>query len=758
MKLHLKPKITISSVPPQIEVARYNDDLIYYSSPYLYIASISTNKMLRKLRYEDVQMIGVYGDFLYLCISDIYILDLCTYELLDVIRLSKALISNAVFSGNSILVSKVNNRIVYILDRKVVAELSVESPCEGLFLSRTVYGYYDNERIMVFYCDGSKACEREMGDITGAMALDDKVFAMDTHGTLTELISGDSVDLDLEISLCRMYQDFILAMSEGVIYKLDYSGTVTDRQVFAEMVGRYCGSVRDIYGETSCDEYQIKKVKTADGTEISDDEPLGSSGSSSSWHSHDSSQDGNSLSSGSGDVAIAYFGDGFVRTLENDLVFVHEGRIHKIVSFVDDVTDSVEYGDMLILTTSSGAVKYTSLSQYSEGEYVWDSKMVRISLESITCAKIAGDIMITGSKDKTCQVFKLVFEDDCLVFVRIHEFRDFQASIVSLAFEKSVLAVASSDNILQIYRSEQSMPDGIRECMVYFDTFENVSTQHAHSKHITQVAVTSHFIITSSMDRSSKVFDHNGTLVRTLHSDKILNISHDLEHVAISSHKAIRVYQSPSLAQAAVFQIQRPVLSSCFYSGYFLGVTDVLRVYDLTKKKCVRSYDFGLVNCWSFKYPYLCAENKIVILEDRSREVHEAMLSSIRELRENRVLVDKFLEGNNYKDAVEVLLKRDDYRKAHKAIVNGFHFDKGLGFLEEILRSGDLRAKMIECILKNSSLKHSEMFNAVAQRLFHSGFDKTKKERMLQIIRKHADAVDEVFVELLSLDIFGKQT
>lgn len=630
MKLHLSPRVTISSLPPQTEAVRYNDALVYYCSPHLYVASISTSKILHKSKYEDVQMLGVHGDLLYVCTSDIYILDPCSYELLDVIRLSKALINRVAFFGSSILVSKVSNKIVHISDRKAILEFPVASLCEGLLLNQFFYGYYDFERIVVFSGSGVKAYEMEIDEIISAAPLGNKIFVVDAHGTLTELVSGKSIELGLEPSLCHMSQSSIFTVSGDVVYEMDYTGAVIDRQVVSEMIGEYCGFVRDICGAKhtvaeSVD--QVKKLKIDGSAGVCDpsgdgqsDDRLNSEPSDCSLdndgvsedRSMDSMPDGLSDdhrpyqessvdssclgSSGSGALGIASLGEGFVKTSENDFVFIKDKKVQKIISFVDDVTDSMEYKGNLILSTSSGLVKYTDLSQYSEGEYVFGSRIVRVSFDSITSAKISDGIVVTGSKDKSCQVFKLIPERTRLTFARIYEFRNFRAPITSLAFEKNVLAVASSDNILQIYRSEQQnmVRDSAEDCALYFSTFENVSTQHVHSKPITHVSITPMFIVTSSADRSSMVLDHNGTLVRTLHSDKILNSSCDHKYIAIGSHKAIKVYHNPSLAQLSVFQSKRPVLSGCFHSGYFLGVTDVLRVYDLSKKKCVKSYDLGL--------------------------------------------------------------------------------------------------------------------------------------------------------------------
>ena len=56
MKLHFNTKTIIHSLPPQT-VLRHNELLITYISPHISIIDIASQKIIKKLKYENVQAI-----------------------------------------------------------------------------------------------------------------------------------------------------------------------------------------------------------------------------------------------------------------------------------------------------------------------------------------------------------------------------------------------------------------------------------------------------------------------------------------------------------------------------------------------------------------------------------------------------------------------------------------------------------------------------------------------------------------------------
>ena len=56
--------------------------------------------------------------------------------------------------------------------------------------------------------------------------------------------------------------------------------------------------------------------------------------------------------------------------------------------------------------------------------------------------------------------------------------------------------------------------------------------------------------------------------------------------------------------------------------------------------------------------------------------------------------------------------------------------------------------------MKNSGFKHSEVFNLIVNREAGYFADCVKKVKILAICRKHSEAVDAIYTELIGLDIF----
>jgi len=834
MKLHFKPKATIISTPPKAQPIRHKQSLIYYSSSTICILCLTTNKIFKKIKFPDIQILKIVDDRLYICTSDIYIMDLLSYEIIDTIKLSKALINRMSLYKNDIIVSKVNNKVLILSEKKKLVEFSVNNFCEGLFLNQFFYGYYDLEKVVVFSKSHSKLCEKTSEGILGVIPVDGKIFLFESCGKLSDLLSSFCISFETNFDVCQLTEEYILAVSKDFLFKLGYDGNIVSKHSIIEMISDYSGTVcnsfeqsKDIIqdfmslnqkqpenkkfkldlnislssnetsenssedsrisSENSDEDSQVSTEDNLEDSQISLENSLEDSQASSEDNSEEflvssennieylkaSEDTDDSSENGASSPGFILVDSTMIMTPDNSILLFEDVKICKILSFLDDITDSIKFNDFLILSTSSGYLKYTSLAQYENGhEYVCDSKIVRISFSPIISTKLWDDLIFVGFRDKTCKVFKVVLQDNNLIFDLIFQLSCFSSSLTSLAFVSNVLAISSSDCILSIFKSpfenfdhfissNQFASDSIlHKQMLFLSTFENINTQKIHSKPINHIAATDKYIITSSSDKTSKFLDHNGILVKTVQSDKILNSAVDPKYIAICSHKSIKVFHNSSLAQLAVFQVRKPVLSSCFYNGYLLTASDVLRLYDLDSKKCVKSYDLELVNCWSFNFPFLCAQNKIVILEDVSLETQRNLLATLRELKEESIFIDKFLRENRYKEAIEALLKKNDFKVIKEALIKGFYYDRSLSFLEEIMSNGEKKNKIFDCLLKNSSFKNAEIFNHILWK-YNSGendkkLDKSKNEKIGKIVRKHCESIEGLFIDLLGFEMLEK--
>lgn len=862
MKLHFKTKATINSLPPKINPVVTEDKIIYYSSSHIHIVSISENKVLKKLKFEDVQIIKIHKSKLYICTNEINIFDLETNEITETIKLSKAIINKIEFHGNEMIISKINNRISYYSNFLKIFEFTVMNFCENVFLNENFFGCYDFERLIIYHKDNSKFFEKKMDGIIGVRSIGNMVFVLKNSGKILELVSNQSFETGLDLEMCHMMDEFILATNGLELYELSYFAHIIKTINIVDMISEYSKTYDNSYIDNfemikdlmhvpkpnqqikkikvSCSELNNMKISSSisdadtqefmedietdhslgtetddlnniesqmdlnsesmaddDETESQVDENLDSmtdmegSNDIKSQMSHNSDSipedddfeldekitnssnydDNNDILEGNC-LNISFLDKNYIKTSDNDVLLLKHGKVFKIFSFLDNVSASVEFDNHLILATSSGCLKYTFLSTYCGNfEYILDSKILKVSTGSITTAKVYNNFLFIGTNQKFVQVFKLKSKDSDMFFDLVFEIKCFRAPISALDIYKNVLAISSVDNVLHIFKSQYSnfndylldksiINSEVKDDILYISTFENISTQVAHSKAINHISITNHHIITSSSDKTSKVFDQNGILVKTIQSDKILNTCWSNKYIAVCSHKAIKVYHNSSLNQLAVFQLKKPVLSSYIYNNYILAVTDVLRIYDVDKKKCVKSYDLGFVNCWSFNYPFLCAENKIVILEDSSQEVYNELTNSIRELKQQTILIDKYLHEKRYQDTLYILMKKNDSQRIRETIIAGYNFHQNLSFLENIMNNGEYKQKIFDCFIKNPSFKNSELFNNLVFDFYHckkdKKFDKERINMIGKILKKHLEGLEDLFVDFSGLQIITK--
>lgn len=816
MKLNFEQKACISNLPPKITPVANDELFIYYCTPNVVITSISTGKVLHKFKYDDVQILKIHENHLYICTNDIYVLDLITFDIKTYTKLSKALINNIALFEDRILFSKMNNTVQYLHN----FEFQTNNYCEILFLSTCVFGYYDSQKVVVFSDKNAKIAEFESETVIGVYSCENSVFVLESDGKLTELLSGEQRDLKIDVDSCYFTPESIFCASGEDLFITDYKGRLQSKIDIRSSIESYSGVVKDECIRKSILEFsenqKVKKMKRTDPVEynkvsestdftenvqeehgIQDDEQS-NEGEDESTIEQSSIDEESAILKGESDdfdtdlensrdntdseesetcsvekkiVSFALINPCVLKSSENDYIFFDAMGIRKIYSFVDDLTDAVNLDDVLIVMTTSGYLKYTIRTSYDLGENLFNSKLIKIHENSITAAKLCGDLLVTSSKDRTVCFFKVEKAGDKISFTKVFEILDFNADIVTFAYVNTTLAIATSDFLLHIFRTTAALPESNETASYsgFFNTFENASVQKIHTKAITDVKILPNFIITTSSDRTAKIIDLNGVVVRTIQSDRILNVAFNNKYIAICSHKAAKIFTNPAFSPVCTFQVRRPVLSSCFYNDYFLGISDVLRVYDINKRKCVKSYDLGLYNCWSMAFPALCGENKIVFLDDVSKEYSEANENAQRILKEGTVLFEKFIYEKDFLTALKTVFDNDVesiQKKVNQAVIDrrifqvvsqGYFHNQNLEFLDSFMTNGNYKSRIFDVLIKNCSLKYSQVFNEAIHRFFTCKIEKKKKEKVLEIVEKHAEAIDTMFIELSSLDIFKKK-
>ncbi|ELA41957.1 uncharacterized protein VICG_00974 [Vittaforma corneae ATCC 50505] len=834
MKLHLEPKCMISNLPPTIGPIIHKNLFIYYSATNVTISDLSSNRIVHRFKYENVQVLKTHRNNLYICTNDIYILDLINFQIIDVIKLSKALISKIALFESSILIFKVNKKLSLLSSDSShhsygkKFEIQLDSFCNGLFLSERFFGYFDSERVAVF-SNSCKMAEYESEYVLDVYPKEGSVYVLQSDGSLSEIMSGYNVNLGVEIQSGCFTPDHVLCISNSGFSRISYIGEVLEEFNINTKIEEYSGAVFDYYSHvknnnllTAPEFKRIKKLKVYEKDSVGEDNSITESIDESSTSERnggtlnassqddaddiqstylqsvyatdeedldngqgldsstseaigidgidenqdlDSSIDKKSNETDTGDLSFTFVDSELVKTSENDYIFFKDGDITRILVFADDTTDFVYFKDYLILTTSSGYLKFASINGYSKDECILDAYLLKIHNNSITACRLYKDIFITTGKDRIMNVFR-VFKHRRLRFVKLFEFANFTEEVTAFAYENNLLVAATSDFIVQIFQSDQCLPDKqidyfdanaldfLLDYSQFFNTFENISVQKLHSKAINHISLINKFIVTSSSDKSAKILSLEGNLVKIIQSDKVLHTSFDSKYIAICSHKAVKIITHPSFSPVCSFQARRPVLSSCFYHGYLLTLSDVLRVFDIDKRKCVKMYDLGLLSSWSFSFPFICAENKIVVLKDISEEKARLDADAVRLLTEHTILFSKFIYDKQFDKALDVVLKRNDEKKVYQVISQGYYHFGNLDFLKDFMKNGEVKNRVLDILMKNSSLKSSLVFNEVLSHYFIDKIDKAKKEKIREIIHKHVDAIDNIYIEILGLEAY----
>ena len=199
MKLHLEQKITLSNTPPKIDPIKNENLIIYYSDNYVVVCDLLSCKILHKFKYEDVQVLKIHNNHLYICTNEIYMLDLEKFEIIDVIKLSKSLINFISFYKDTFIVSKIDNKISYYNERRKLFEMANDLFIENLFISDKYCGYFDTNKAVVYSTKGLKIHEYESECIVAMHSVSNKVFIILNDGSLIDLISQMQIKINLEI-------------------------------------------------------------------------------------------------------------------------------------------------------------------------------------------------------------------------------------------------------------------------------------------------------------------------------------------------------------------------------------------------------------------------------------------------------------------------------------------------------------------------------------------------------------------------------
>lgn len=458
-------------------------------------------------------------------------------------------------------------------------------------------------------------------------------------------------------------------------------------------------------------------------------------------------------------LEVEYVDDSFI--VIGNIVLLHDQfQVEKIYCFADDVVEMVTFGEYVLCGNSVGCIVYTKYDRYKNDESFFEGHVVVIHEEAITGLSISGNYLLSGSRDGTAKLSRMTVDGDGrLQFVVecVFNWAGDMDYVSAVGYKNGIIAIARSNCMLELYKALGSEESGCtdRDNGSYDDNIENekkdeiiccelISMQKSHAKQINHVLVLKEYVITSSADRTAKIYTHEGKIVKTVTMDRVIHSVGDQSYIAVFSHKAVKVFDT-RLVELVTFQLKKPVLSACFHLGYLLCASDVLRVYDIFVKKCVKAYDCNLSGAWSFNYPLICGENKIVILEDESEKIRDQLRQELRVLREESFFVEKHTREGNYDAALAILANSTDYRKIYNLMSKAYEKDKSLGFLSYFAAT---KNKIYDAILKVPHFKHAELFSAIVAQEATKTSDRNIKTKILKITVKHFKGLTELLCDL----------
>lgn len=133
-----------------------------------------------------------------------------------------------------------------------------------------------------------------------------------------------------------------------------------------------------------------------------------------------------------------------------------------------------------------------------------------------------------------------------------------------------------------------------------------------------------------------------------------------------------------------------------------------------------------------------------MVLADESAAVNTQLAEDLRLEREENMLMGVYCRERNFRQALAIAVKRNDYKKMFRIICDGYYSEGTLDCLEVF---GGCRNKLTEMLLRN---KQSGIFNMIVRSEPHI----TKSDRLYEICKKHSRAIEDIYISLLGLDIY----
>ncbi len=468
----------------------------------------------------------------------------------------------------------------------------------------------------------------------------------------------------------------------------------------------------------------------------------------------------------------------------NILIVQEKFQIRNVFVFNDDVVDMVKYKNYILLGNTRGCIVYGDYRRYKEGESLFSGCIVAAHSDAITNMAVWNDQLVTGARDGTVSLHSLRVTNNGELMVQLisSQLLGHGKCVTALDYNHGILAVARNNQMLEIFRlyngncvnetirdikhdadgdsieyndhklsivntlNPNKVNDGGKtDCnIVNGYNLEAVATEKGHTKQINHVLVTQKFILTSSSDKTAQIRTHLGRLLRIIQMDRVICAFSDESYIAVCSHKAIKVFDA-SINEIVHYQLKKPVLSGCFYQRHLITNSDIVRIYDITKKKCVTTYNFGIQNAWTFTFPFIAGDNKIVIITDETEKVLLNEREQRKAIREEEILLEKYRRDGDYERVISILDKTNRHNKIIHVMAEAYEHTGKLDFLTVF---SSAKHKLFNILLKSPALKYAPLFAKILHKEITKISDINLKTKLLRVLEKHYNGVTELLINL----------
>lgn len=758
VKLHLSAGTTFLSKSPSIPPLLFHNLLVYYDSSHIIISDINSLNILYRVEFKDVQLIDLVSNYLIICVSNIYIVDLNSLSLspciksnfliYNLINLSKSLIN--LFISNpadqyllqSYGIAKFNNRITFYLDNRTILDCYSSSTPFCLLISNSYVGYINSDEILVYNLNNEILINKHNDGIINGFIHEYQLILVHADGYII-LINIDQINTDL-------YKYNKIANNQHLTdhnHQTDQLDHPTDRSVqLASSISyaRYaCGTIFLASSDTII-EYNISTAQSRTFHFLS------------MIHDYSSphiNYDPNYPFS----FNILYFDNNMIVT-DNYVILIYNYTIKLLILFNNDLINMISYNNKIVISTLTGWIRF--IDQTSQTNKIDDQsteqidqpvlqlctgRMVHAHHSAVTSIAHFDNLLVSGSKHGELRVW---LDSPSGLLGPVYESL-FDSSITAIFIDSLQLIITTYSGSIVIYNCVPSNGDILINNKMYVEYIN----QQIHTKPINSMTVTPSLIITTSADRTAIISNRTGQEIKRLTGEQFNTSIACADMFAITSSRAIRIFDQQA-NQLKFMQTSRPVISCMFYAGKLLAASDVLRIYDIYNGKCVKSYDYGLNNCWSIALPYLGAENAIIKLKDTSIEEWNKEKRMKREANQQGIIEEQLRREGRIKEEIEQMIRRKegmhkiDTNKVYNAICRGYRKYKEKGFTELVNLFIGRDEILAEVIKRNGGVKNAKIVNEIIKRSIN--LKEIASKGIEEICKREYESIERMYSKVLS--------